>query len=205
METAPLTSCSDEDLLLRFRRGEAEAFGALLRRYERELFGYLHRYLGNNALAEDVFQNTFLQLYLKSGQYEEGRPVRPWLYTIATHQAIDALRRNGRHQAVSLEMVREEGSGQGDVNGLVQMLESRDSGPFDQLAQQEQREKVRASVEQLPEPYRQVLLLAYYQGLKYREIADILEIPVGTVKSRLHAALLKLQEAWNQSPSLYQD
>jgi RNA polymerase sigma-70 factor (ECF subfamily) len=169
------------------------------------LYGYLHRYLGNNALAEDVFQNTFLQLYLKSGQYEEGRPVRPWLYTIATHQAIDALRRNGRHQAVSLEMVREESSGQGDVNGLVQMLESRDSGPFDQLAEQEQREKVRASVEQLPEPYRQVLLLAYYQGLKYREIADILEIPVGTVKSRLHAALLKLQDAWNQSPSLYQE
>jgi len=192
-------------LLLRFRRGEAEAFGALLRRYERELFGYLHRYLGNSALAEDVFQNTFLQLYQKSGQYEPGRPVRPWLYTIATHQAIDALRRNGRHQAVSLEMVREESSGQGDVNGLVQMLESREANPFDQLSDQEQREKVRGSVELLPEPYRQVVLLAYYQGLKYREIADILEIPVGTVKSRLHAALIKLQEAWNQSPSLYED
>lgn len=205
MEAVSLTSCSDEDLLLRFRRGESEAFGVLLRRYERELYGYLHRYLGNSALAEDVFQNTFLQLYLKSGQYEPGRPVRPWLYTIATHQAIDALRRNGRHQAVSLEMVREESSGQGDVNGLVQLLESRDSGPFDQLSQQEQRAQVRASVERLPDPYRQVLVLAYYQGLKYREIADILEIPVGTVKSRLHAALLKLQEAWSQSPSLYPD
>jgi RNA polymerase sigma-70 factor (ECF subfamily) len=204
VETAPLTSCSVEDLLLRFRRGETEAFGVLLRRYERELYGYLHRYLGNSTLAEDVFQNTFLQLYLKSGQYEEGRPVRPWLYTIATHQAIDALRRNGRHQAVSLEMIREESTGQGELNGLVQMLESRDPGPFEQLTAGEQRDKVRASVEQLPEPYRQVVLLAYYQGLKYREIADILEIPVGTVKSRLHAALLKLQEAWSQTPS-YQD
>jgi RNA polymerase sigma-70 factor (ECF subfamily) len=205
VETVSLTSCSDEDLLLRFRRGESEAFGVLLRRYERELYGYLHRYLGNSALAEDVFQNTFLQLYLKSGQYEQGRPVRPWLYTIATHQAIDALRRNGRHQAVSLELVREEASGLGDVNGLVHLLESRDAGPFEQLSEQEQREKVRASVEQLPDPYRQVLILAYYQGLKYREIAETLEIPVGTVKSRLHAALLKLQEAWSQSPSLYQD
>ncbi len=205
VETAPLTSCSDEDLLLRFRRGETEAFGALLRRYERELYGYLHRYLGNSALAEDVFQNTFLQLYLKSSQYEPGRPVRPWLYTIATHQAIDALRRNGRHQAVSLEMVREESSGQGDVNGLVRLLESPEPGPFDQLSEQEQRDKVRQSVEQLPEPYRQVLVLAYYQGLKYREIAEILEIPVGTVKSRLHAALLKLQRAWSQSPSLHED
>jgi RNA polymerase sigma-70 factor (ECF subfamily) len=189
-------------LLLRFRRGESEAFGVLLRRYERELFGYLQRYLGNTALAEDVFQNTFLQLYLKSGQYEAGRPVRPWLYTIATHQAIDALRRNGRHQAISLEMVREESTGQGDVNGLVQLLQSRDAGPFDRLSEQERRDQVRASVEQLPDPYRQVLVLAYYQGLKYREIAEILEIPVGTVKSRLHAALLKLQEAWKQSHSL---
>ncbi len=205
METAPLTSCSDEDLLLRFRSGESEAFGVLLRRYERELYGYLHRYLGNRALAEDVFQNTFLQLYLKSGQYEQGRPVRPWLYTIATHQAIDALRRNGRHQAVSLEMVRDEKAGQGDVNGLVQMLESRDIGPFDQLSEQEQRARIRASVEQLPEPYRQVLLLAYYQGLKYREIAEVLDIPVGTVKSRLHAALLKLQGLWSQSPSLSEE
>src|SRR5437763_5763632 len=93
--------------MLRFSRGETEAFGALVRRYERELYGYLRRYVGDATLAEDVFQNTFLQLYLKSGQYEAGRPVRPWLYTIATHQAIDALRRNNRHQAVSLERTQE--------------------------------------------------------------------------------------------------
>ena len=199
-----MSECSDEELLSQFCLGKTEAFGVLVRRYERELYGYLQRYLGDRDLADDVYQNTFLQLYTKIGTYEPGRPVRPWLYTIATHQAIDALRRNGRHQAVSLEMVREESSGQGDLNGLVHLLESQEPGPFEQLAEQEQRVKVRASVEKLPEPYRQVLLLAYYQGLKYREIADILEIPVGTVKSRLHAALLKLQAVWTQSPS-YQD
>jgi RNA polymerase sigma-70 factor (ECF subfamily) len=79
---------TDEDLLLRFSRGDTSAFGELVRRYERELYGYLRRYLGDANLAEDVFQNTFLQLYLKSNQYEAGRPVRPWLYTIATHQAM---------------------------------------------------------------------------------------------------------------------
>jgi RNA polymerase sigma-70 factor (ECF subfamily) len=197
----PLTACSDEDLLGRFCRGQTEAFGALVRRYERELYGYLRRYLGDSSLAEDVFQNTFLQLYLKSGQYEAGRPVRPWLYTIATHQAIDALRRNGRHQAVSIEQ-RAEAAGNGDAGGLLEMLESRGPGPLEQVAAQERRERVRASVERLPEFLRQVLILAYYQGLKYREIADILDIPVGTVKSRLHAALVKLQEAWSESPSM---
>src|SRR5687767_10588782 len=89
----PLTACSDEDLLGRARHGDSQAFAALVKRYERELYGYLRRYVGDATLADDVFQNTFLQVYLKREQYEAGRPVRPWLYTIATHQAIDALRR----------------------------------------------------------------------------------------------------------------
>jgi len=197
------TTCSDEDLLVRFTGGETEAFGVLVRRYERELYGYLRRYLGDGSLAEDVFQNTFLQLYIKSDRYEPGRPVRPWLYTIATHQAIDALRRHSRHQAVSLEQPHEE-PGDGELRNLLDMLESRGPGPLDAASEQERRQRVRASVERLPEFLRQVVLLAYYQGLKYREIADALSIPVGTVKSRLHAALVKLQEAWAESPSLYE-
>jgi RNA polymerase sigma-70 factor (ECF subfamily) len=187
----------------RFCRGQSEAFGVLVRRYERELYGYLRRYLGDGSLAEDVFQNTFLQLYLKSGQYEAGRPVRPWLYTIATHQAIDALRRNARHQLLSLEQKRAENT-DGEVRSLLDALESRGPAPLDNLAAQERKERVRAGVERLPDFLREVVILAYYQGLKYREIADILGIPVGTVKSRLHAALVRLQEAWSESPSLFE-
>jgi RNA polymerase sigma-70 factor (ECF subfamily) len=198
-----LTICSDEELLTRFCKGQTEAFGALVRRYERELYGYLRRYLGDASLAEDVFQNTFLQVYVKSGQYEAGRPVRPWLYTIATNQAIDALRRNGRHQILSLDQQREE-LADGELGSLVETLENNGPGPIDVAQGKERREKVRASVDRLPEFLRQVLILAYYQGLKYREIADILGIPVGTVKSRLHAALVKLQEAWSETPSFYE-
>jgi RNA polymerase sigma-70 factor (ECF subfamily) len=199
----PLNQCTDEDLLARFRKGQTEAFGALVGRYERELYGYLRRYLGDADLAEDVFQNTFLQLVVKIGQYEPGRPVRPWLYTIATNQAIDALRRHGRHQALSLDRHREE-SANGEAHSLMESLPSDAPGPSDHAEGLELNERVRASVDQLPEFLRQVLILAYYQGLKYREIADILGIPVGTVKSRLHAALVKLHEMWEQSPSLYQ-
>lgn len=199
----PLSPCSDEDLLDRFCRGQAEAFGLLVRRYERELYGYLRRYLGDSTLAEDVFQNTFLQLYLKSTQYEKGRPVRPWLYTIATHQAIDALRRNARHQILSLEQTREDGSN-GEMRSLLDTLESRGPAPMDNLSEQERKDRVRAGVDRLPEFLRDVVILAYYQGLKYREIAEILDIPVGTVKSRLHAALNKLQEAWSESPSFFE-
>jgi RNA polymerase sigma-70 factor (ECF subfamily) len=198
-----LSTCSDEELLTHFCKGQKEAFGILVRRYERELFGYLRRYLGDSTLAEDVFQNTFVQLFVKSNQYEAGRPVRPWLYTIATNQAIDALRRNGRHQAVSLDQQREEGF-DGDIHSLLESLEARGSGPLDLAQGAERRERVRASVEKLPDFLRQVLILAYYQGLKYREIADVLDIPVGTVKSRLHAALVKLQEMWSAAPSLFE-
>jgi RNA polymerase sigma-70 factor (ECF subfamily) len=197
------TPDSDEDLLVRFCKGETEAFGLLVRRYERELFGYLRRYLGDASMAEDVFQNTFLQLYVKSGQYEPGRPVRPWLYTIATHQAIDAMRRNGRHQALSLEQ-RRESDGSGELQGLIDSLQSQGTGPLETADARERGERVRQGVDLLPDFLRQVVVLAYYQGLKYREIADILGIPVGTVKSRLHAALGRLQEAWSASPSLYE-
>jgi RNA polymerase sigma-70 factor, ECF subfamily len=196
-----LTTYSDEDLLARFCRGQSEAFGVLVRRYERELYGYLRRYLGDSDLAEDVFQNTFLQLYIKKGQYEIGRPVRPWLYTIATHQAIDALRRANRHQTLSLDQNQKE-LPDGEVRSLLELLETRGPGPLDQAQTEERRERVRVAVDRLPDFLRQVVILAYYQGLKYREIAEILGIPVGTVKSRLHAALVKLQEVWADSPSL---
>jgi RNA polymerase sigma-70 factor (ECF subfamily) len=198
--TGTLPQCSDEELLLRFTRGQADAFEVLVRRYERELYGYLRRYLGDGNLAEDVFQNTFLQLHVKSGQYEPGRPVRPWLYTIATHQAIDALRRNSRHQGVSLERTAEPA--EGELHSLLELLESRGPSPVEAASAEERRQRVRAAVDGLPDFLRQVLLMAYYQGLKYREIADVLAIPVGTVKSRLHAALVKLQEAWAEAPSL---
>lgn len=197
----PLTSCSDEELLVNFRRGQREAFGVLVRRYQGELYGYLCRYLGDRTLAEDVFQNTFLQVYTKIGQYEQGRPVRPWIYTIATHQAIDALRRAGRNQALSLEQGREDGSGE-ELSHLFDLVESRHAGPLDQAQGEERRQLVRAGVDRLPDFLKQVVILAYYQGLKYKDIADIMGIPVGTVKSRLHAALVRLQEVWSEVSAL---
>jgi len=190
-----LLHLSDEELLAKFLGGERESFAVLVRRYERELYGYLRRYTGDASLAEDVFQNTFLQLYTKMETFDMDRKVRPWLYTIATHQAIDAMRRAGRHQAVSLDQYREE-STNGEVQSLIALLESQESNPLAHAEKEERKELVRESVERLPDFLQQVVILAYYQNLKYREVAEILGIPVGTVKSRLHSALLRLQEMW---------
>lgn len=193
--SSPYADCSDEELLSLFRQGTSEAFGALVRRYEGELYGYLRRYLGDRDLADDVFQNTFVQLYTKIQQYEPGRPVRPWLYAIATNQAIDALRRQNRHQTIRLHVDTDDGTDT-DLPHLLTLLESRGPGPLEQLQGEERRLMIRATVEKLPDFLKQVVILAYYQGLKYKDIAAIMDIPVGTVKSRLHTALCRLHESW---------
>jgi RNA polymerase sigma-70 factor (ECF subfamily) len=194
---------SDEELLLKYcQAGERRAFEELVHRYERELFGYLRHYLGDAEMAEDAFQATFLQVHLKCEQFEQGRKVRPWLYTVATNQAIDAQRRNRRHRMVSLSR-RAQGNGQDEESGsLEDVLGSQESGPLAQAEASELQDRVRRSVDQLPEPLREVLLLVYYQGLKYREAAQVLGIPVGTVKSRLHAAVGKLNQAITPSELL---
>jgi RNA polymerase sigma-70 factor (ECF subfamily) len=188
---------TDEELLRRCRaNGDTAAFESLVHRYENELFSYLRRYLGSSEMAEDVFQATFLQVHLKREQFEEGRRFRPWLYTIATNQAIDAQRRNRRHRMVSLD---HRTGGENDVGSLVEMLAGNGQTADVQLEAEEARDWVRSAVNDLPESLKTALMLVYHQGMKYREAADVLGIPVGTVKSRLHSALLKLNESWRQS------
>ncbi len=190
---------SDEDLLARLRDGERDVFGPLVRRYERELFGYLRRYVGDDDLADDVFQNTFLQVFVKIQQYEVGRPARPWLYAIATNQAIDALRRRNRRTADRPADTVASSDEDGQPRPLFELLPAPGDGPSEVADQGEQRQRVRAAVDRLPELLRQAVILVYFQGLKYQDAADALEIPVGTVKSRLHAALTKLTEDWSGS------
>jgi len=189
---------TDEELLLGYRdQGDRSAFDQLVHRYERELFGYLRHYLGDAEMAEDVFQQTFLQVHLKCDQFDPDRKVRPWLYTVATHQAIDSQRRNRRHRMVSLD--RSVGGKSGnDDNGLVDLLGGTESEPGDEAEAAETRAQVRVAVDSLPEQTKQVVVLVYFQGLKYREAAEVLSIPVGTVKSRLHAAIQKLSETLSQ-------
>jgi RNA polymerase sigma-70 factor (ECF subfamily) len=190
---------SDEQLLLGYREtGDRDKFTELVHRYEREIYSYLRRYLGNAEMAEDAFQGTFLQVHLKCDQFQEHRRFRPWLYTIATNQAIDLQRRNRRHQLVSLDG-SSRSSDDDELGALLGLLESREDEPLTRVQRDEQARWVRRTVEDLPEPLRAAVALVYYQGLKYREAADVLAIPVGTVKSRLHTALLKLNQAWQRA------
>lgn len=184
---------TDEQLMLRVsRNADVSAFATLVHRYERELFAFLHRYLHRRELAEDVFQATFLQIHRRRSRFEAGRPFRPWLYAIAVRQAIDAHRRDARHRRVSLDTA---GGAGGEWGSLAETVVGRESAADVVIEREEARATIRTAVEQLPELLRKPLELVYQRGLKYRDAAGILGVPVGTVKSRLHAAVARLQAA----------
>lgn len=186
---------SDEQLLESYRTtSDASVFSELVSRYQRELYNYLRRFLGDATLAEDVFQATFLQVHVKRDVFEQGRKFRPWLYTIATNQAIDAQRRNRRHRRLSLNQPQQSS---GDSLGTLIDLVAGDSIDPSLVAEgSEQSAWVRGEVEALPEPLRNAVNLVYFKGMKYRDAAKEMSVPVGTVKSRLHAAIGRLGQSW---------
>jgi RNA polymerase sigma-70 factor (ECF subfamily) len=184
---------SDEALLGRYRDlRRHEDFAELVQRHSAGLGRYLCRYLGDAALAEDVLQDTFLQVHSKCTLYRDDWPARSWLYSVATHRAVDAVRRFRRLPAVRLESPRAEGASV-RAGSLVELLAAEGPGPLEELEERERHAWVRESVARLPEPLREILGLAYYQGLPYAEVAGLLQIPLGTVKSRLHAAIARLR------------
>ncbi len=182
---------SDEELFARYRdKNDLAAIEELVHRYERELFSYLARYLRDPELAKEVFQTTFLHVVKRAKSFEDSKRFRPWLYSVATHAAIDLLRHRGRRHAASLDAQHE--ADEGEVGTLAGLIPSAGLTPIDEALLEERRRQVRAAVDALPEDLRSVLLLTYFQGLTYQEAAESLDIPLGTVKSRMHAALKRL-------------
>lgn len=197
--SASVNAVPDEELLIGYRdTGDRDLFAELVRRYESELYSYLHRYLRDAQMAEDAFQNTFLQVHLKCDQFMTSRRVRPWLYAIATHQAIDSQRRNRRHRTVSLDRLDQDGD---SLGRLIELLHSTEPTPSRRASDAENRQWLEEALAMLPDHLRSVVHMVYHQGLKYREVAEALSIPVGTVKSRMHTAILKLNEAWHGTES----
>src|SRR5262245_21186637 len=202
----PRDGPSDEYLLGQVRAGGTDRLEDLIKRYERELYGYLRRYLGRDDLAEEVFQATFVQVFRKVGQYEPGRPARPWLYAVATNQAIDALRRRARRPDTATDPTAGLPGGSGDdARPFLDLLPAARPGPADNLETAELRGQVRAAVDRLPELFRQVVILAYFQGLRLQDVGEVLGIPVGTVKSRMHAAMSKLADLLPADPAAVED
>jgi RNA polymerase sigma-70 factor (ECF subfamily) len=187
---------SDEELLAIYvKTGDSHAFERLVHHYERELYSYLRRYLGDAQLAEDAFQRTFLQVHLKCRQFAAGRRLRPWLYAIASHQAVDLLRKNRRHKAVSFTALTREEDTDGRQQCFDSLLETHEADPSERLRRIEDRDWLRSALRKIPAKVRQVVVMVVYKELSYRETANAMGIPLGTVKSRMNSALSRLRRA----------
>jgi RNA polymerase sigma-70 factor, ECF subfamily len=187
-----LDSVTDEKLFEQYRSGEQEAFAQLVRRYEVILFNFLLRFLNSPTLAEDVFQETFLQVHISADTFETGRKFRPWLYAIAANKARDKLRAKKRQAVFQISSLDQQDQG----GELWDMLISEEITADMMLEKKQTRQDIRDIVEKLPVLLREILLLAYYEQLSYKEIAEILDIPLGTVKSRLHAAVAAFAKSY---------
>lgn len=173
---------NDEDLMASVLEGDHAALGVLVGRHHGPLFGYLYRLVaGDRPLAEDLVQETLLRL-LRRRTYQRGRPFKPWLYTIATNLARDHFKSAASRQGM-----------RAPTEEALRELQDPDASPEEHAVAAEQKDEVRVAVAQLSEEYRIVVLLRFYQGFKLQEIAETLQIPVGTVKSRLSVGLDRLR------------
>jgi RNA polymerase sigma-70 factor (ECF subfamily) len=173
-----LAEQTDNELIAQSLEGDASAFGALVLRYRRMVIGVAYRVCGDAALAEDVAQDTFIRVWDRLSTFRPQGNFRAWICRIASNRTIDALRRKKPTT---------------DVEKAV--LEAPGDQPETVALQSERAAAVRAAVMALPMHTRMAVVLREYEGLSYKEIADGLDIPIGTVKSRLNDARRRLKVA----------
>jgi RNA polymerase sigma-70 factor (ECF subfamily) len=189
---------TDEELLAAHIDGDSNAFPELMDRYKNDLLHFLTRFVGSRAAAEDVFQESFLQIHISAETFDPSRRFKPWLFTIAANKGRDWHRKHSKRTVLSLS---QEVGGDGDGTRFIDLMESDQEQPDANLLDSEQKETIRDVVDQLPSHLREILLLSYFQQMSYVQIADSLQIPLGTVKSRLHSAVAAFSQAWQSANS----
>jgi len=183
---------TDRSLIDAHRKGDKTAFGELVRRYGDSVLGYLTQMTGSRERAEDLFQETFKRVHEKAHTLR-GNRFKPWLFTIATNVAIDGMRRRKQLQVVSLNQKLDCADGRCEELGAVAVADNR-CEPSQEVIRAEQKEQVQRAVESLPANQRATLVLAYYQQLKYREVAEVMGCSIGTVKAQMYRALKTLAQ-----------
>ncbi|NOZ55329.1 MAG: sigma-70 family RNA polymerase sigma factor [Calditrichaeota bacterium] len=177
---------SDEELIERFQKGDREAFEKIVERYKDQLLNFAYRFLGSRQEAEDVVQDTFLRVYRNRKAYRRVARFSTWIYTIAGNLAKTELRKRKRRKLFSIS----------DLGFEEKDYEISDlsHNPEDDVEGTLKEEIIQSEIEKLPPKFREVIILRDVQGLSYEEIALILKIPIGTVKSRVNRARLRLQK-----------
>jgi len=179
------TQVSDEDLIERFQQGDTNAYELIVKRYKDQLLNFVFRFLANEEEAEDVVQETFLRVYRNRFAYTRVAKFSTWIYTIAGNLARTELRRRKRRRLFSISNMG---------------VEDRDYEISDEVFNPEthvdsalQEEIIQREISKLTPKFREVIILRDVQELSYEEISKIIRVPIGTVKSRVNRARLRLQ------------
>lgn len=192
MKPSPPT-LSDKELMLAYGAGDEEAFVILFHRYKLKIFNYFHRYLGNRATAEDLFQTTFLKIHRARKSYRPSAALSTWIFTIATNILRDYKLSERRHpNVIELEEIRDKVASGESLSEPVSL--SQHTTPELTYREKETAERIRHAVQSLQPEQEEVILLAKYQGFKYEEIAAILNITVSAAKVRAHRAMQTLEK-----------
>jgi len=177
---------TDEELIARFQQGDEYAFEEIVYRFKDRLKNFVFRYLDSEEVAEDVVQDTFLRVYQKKHMYRNIAKFSTWIYTIAGNLAKTELRKRKRRKMFSLSSL--------GLEDKEYEIPSEEFAPEDEIEGEYTEQEIQAAINNLSDKFKTVIILRDIQELSYDEISKIVDVPVGTVKSRINRARLKLQE-----------
>ncbi|MCA0170899.1 RNA polymerase sigma factor SigW [Bacillus sp. RAR_GA_16] len=167
-------------IVLKVRKGDHNAFGELVELYKDRVFALTYRMLGNRQEAEDVAQEAFIRAYTNIDRYQIDRKFSTWLYRIATNLSIDRMRKKKPDYYLDAEVAGTEGL------TMYSQISTDEPLPEEEVVSLEAQEGIHQAILSLPAKYRSAITLKYIQELSLKEISEILDLPVGTVKTRIH-------------------
>ncbi len=176
----------DEDIADKVKRGDSNLFGVLIERYEAKLLRYGRKFLSDREDIKDIVQDVFISTYQNIQSFDLSQKFSSWIYRIAHNAFVNALKKNSRNPISFF-----------DFDTFLPHVVYEDPA-VGEREQQEMRKMIDASLDRLPQKYREVLILSYLEEMSYKEVADILQVPVGTVGVRLKRAKEALKEIYKE-------
>ena len=177
---------TDEQLIKKFQEGDVRAYNKIVNRYKDRLLNFIYRFLNDLDRSEDLVQDTLLKLYTHKDSYKEIAKFSTWLYTIAANLARTELRKIKRRKTFSVTELSHD-----DREFIIK---STDMGPGEENFSQNFEKNVQRALAELPDDFKTIIILRDIQELSYDEISKIVEVPLGTVKSRINRGRVKLQQ-----------
>jgi RNA polymerase sigma-70 factor, ECF subfamily len=177
---------TDEELIAKFQKGDERAYLELVKRYKDRLINFVFRFVGNPEQAEDIVQDTFLKLYTSADMYREVAKFSTWIYTIAGNLAKTELRKRRRRPMLSIHEMGLDDK-EYEIPSVTYNPERDSNSDYSE-------KEIQTAIVQLPEQFRTVIILRDIQELSYDEISKIVDVPEGTVKSRINRGRQRLQE-----------